>query len=177
MRFRGKKEDGGPSRESRRPVHRASIHHFAQKGRERLNSRLILSVTFVLIRATVGALRTNTSALDASCLSCRMPRLRIYVETTVPSAYYTSRSAPEMVEQRDQTRRWWRAAMHACELVSSVITLGELEEGRSEHVPARIAMIRSLDLLDVTPDVTQTARTYSVIASPRRLLGEEDGRA
>jgi predicted nucleic acid-binding protein len=161
-----------------------------------------------------------------------MPRQRIYVETTIPSAYYTSRSAPEMVKQRDATRRWWREAMHTCELLSSIITLGELEEGQSEHVPARIAMIRSLELLSVTPDINQTARTYTqrklmpsspptdalhlalashyncdvlvtwnyrhlanesklhhirlvnaqlglpvpVIASPRRLLGEENGR-
>jgi predicted nucleic acid-binding protein len=90
-----------------------------------------------------------------------MPTQRIYVETTIPSAYYTSRSSPEMIEKRDHTRKWWSAARKTCELVSSVITIGELEDGRSEHVPARIAMIRSLELLDVTPDVIETARTYT----------------
>lgn len=89
-----------------------------------------------------------------------MPRQRIYVETTIPSAYYTSRSAPEMVEQRDATRMWWQQAVASCEMVSSIITLGELEAGTSEHVPARLALVRSLELLDVTPAVSQTAETY-----------------
>jgi predicted nucleic acid-binding protein len=90
-----------------------------------------------------------------------MPTQRIYVETTIPSAYYTSRSSPEMVEKRVLTRTWWRQALASSELVSSAITIGELEEGASEHVPARVAIIRSLELLDVTADVRETARTYT----------------
>jgi predicted nucleic acid-binding protein len=90
-----------------------------------------------------------------------MPTPRIYIETTIPSAYYTSRSSAEMVEKRMLTRKWWSEALASSELVSSVITIGELEEGTSGHVPARVAMIRNLELLDVTADVRETARTYT----------------
>lgn len=90
-----------------------------------------------------------------------MPRPRIYVETTIPSAYYTSRSSPEMIERREWTRQWWKQAAASCELVSSVITLGELEEGASAHVPARVAMIRQLELLEVTTAVNESARMYT----------------
>lgn len=41
--------------------------------------------------------------------------------TTIPSAYYTSRSSPEMIEKRDRTRKWWSEAAPACELVSSPV--------------------------------------------------------
>jgi predicted nucleic acid-binding protein len=89
-----------------------------------------------------------------------MPRRRIYVESTIPSAYYTSRPGPDMAKRRDETRRWWREALATCELVSSVIVLRELQDGTSEHVPHRLALIRDLDLLDVTHDVNATASVY-----------------
>lgn len=89
-----------------------------------------------------------------------MHRPRIYVESTIPSAYYTSRTAPEMVERRDTTRRWWKKASVSCELVSSVVVLQELADGTSRHVPFRLSMIQDLDLLDLTPAVRMTADVY-----------------
>ncbi|WP_420126047.1 type II toxin-antitoxin system VapC family toxin [Longimicrobium sp.] len=89
-----------------------------------------------------------------------MPSQRIYVETTIPSAYYTNRTAPEMVERREITRRWWKEAVGNCELVASAVVLGELRDGTSEHVPFRLSLVRNLDLLDLTPAVYSTADVY-----------------
>lgn len=85
---------------------------------------------------------------------------RIYIDTTIPSAYYNSRSAPKMVRQREQTRRWWRSAVQTAELVSSVAVLEELERGTSSHVVHRMELVASLDLLDIDQRVMDFADIY-----------------
>lgn len=87
-------------------------------------------------------------------------RPRVYVETTIPSAYHTGRTDPAMLERREWTRRWWHHATAACNLVTSPVTLRELLRGRSRHVPARIALLEEMEVLNVTAPVLATARTY-----------------
>ena len=89
-----------------------------------------------------------------------MPRQRIYVETTIPSAYYTDRTDPVMVAQRDSTREWWRIASASCELVASPAVLRELANGTSRHVPARMALLGECPLLEITPAIMETAGVY-----------------
>jgi predicted nucleic acid-binding protein len=89
-----------------------------------------------------------------------MPKPRIYVETTIPSAYHTGRVDPAMVARREWTRRWWHFASAACELVSSPVVLRELLDGRSRHVSARIAFMDGIELLDVTVPIMATAQVY-----------------
>lgn len=89
-----------------------------------------------------------------------MPRPRVYVETTIPSAYYTDRTDQAMVAQRDSTRRWWHLASAGYELVTSFVVYRELLDGKSRHVPARLALLRDLKLLDVTAAVRETAQIY-----------------
>lgn len=89
-----------------------------------------------------------------------MNKPRIYVESSIPSAYYTSRTAPEMVKRRETTRRWWGEAMESCELVSSAAVVREVVRGTSRHVHARFAMIGSLTLVAVTDAAVDTARLY-----------------
>jgi predicted nucleic acid-binding protein len=89
-----------------------------------------------------------------------MPKPRVYIETTIPSAYYTDRSDPVMVARRDWTRRWWEKAVMDCELVTSAVVQRELLDGRSGHVPARLALLRGVELVEVTSPVRVTARTY-----------------
>jgi predicted nucleic acid-binding protein len=89
-----------------------------------------------------------------------IPRPRVYVETTIPSAYYTGRTDPAVLERRDWTRRWWHHAAAGCELVTSPATLRELLRGRSQHVPPRIALLEGLEILAITPPVLATAQAY-----------------
>jgi len=90
-----------------------------------------------------------------------LPRPRVYVETTIPSAYYTGRTGTDMVAQREWTRRWWHLATAGYELVTSFVVYRELLGGKSRHVSARLALLRDLELLDVTPAVRETAQTYA----------------
>jgi predicted nucleic acid-binding protein len=85
---------------------------------------------------------------------------RIYVETTIPSAYYTSRPGAEMSEKRLCTRKWWSEAAQTCELVSSPVVFRELARGKSAHVPSRLALIMDLTLLPITAEAMATAEVY-----------------
>lgn len=89
-----------------------------------------------------------------------MNKPRIYVESSIPSACYTSRTAPKMLERRDTTHRWWKEALESCELVTSAAVVREVVRGRSRHVHARLAMIGSLQFLPVTDAAMDTARLY-----------------
>ena len=55
-----------------------------------------------------------------------MPRL-IYIETSIPSFYYDTRTAVELRARRNWTRRWWDARLADDELVTSSVVLEELE--------------------------------------------------
>ena len=89
-----------------------------------------------------------------------MPKPRVYVETTIPSAYYTDRNDPAMVKRRDATRKWWSVATVASDLVTSPAVLRELSNGTSPHVPARLRLLSDLPVLEITPAVMSPAATY-----------------
>jgi predicted nucleic acid-binding protein len=89
-----------------------------------------------------------------------MPKPRVYVESTIPSAYYTGRTDPGMIKRHLETRLWWDAAVHSCELVTSVAVRQEIEDGTSRHVPKRLAMLGRLRFLDIIDAVLETAAVY-----------------
>jgi predicted nucleic acid-binding protein len=89
-----------------------------------------------------------------------MPKPRIYVETTIPSAYHTNRTDQAMLKRRDETRRWWEIALSTCELVTSGAVLRELARGRSDQVPRRRELVKELPLLLADEQVDQTVAVY-----------------
>jgi predicted nucleic acid-binding protein len=89
-----------------------------------------------------------------------MPKPRIYVDTTIPSAYHTNRTAPAMLKRRDETRRWWEIAISTCELVTSRAVLRELARGSSDQVPRRRELVKELPLLLADEQVDQTVAVY-----------------
>lgn len=89
-----------------------------------------------------------------------MPEPRIYVDTTIPSAYHTSRTDVKIVERRAHTRRWWELARHSCELLISGPVLRELAGGRPEEAALRLALVQDLGVLDSSVAVRSTANLY-----------------
>jgi predicted nucleic acid-binding protein len=89
-----------------------------------------------------------------------MTKPRIYLDTTVPSAYHTTRTDAESVERRTTTRQWWDLAVQSCELVVSPPVLRELNRGRSEMVVRRLKMLEGLGLLIPDDDIEDTAALY-----------------
>lgn len=98
---------------------------------------------------------------------------RVYVETTIPSAYFTSRTDPEMVARHLATREWWKAAAVSCELVTSLAVKQELAEGTSAHVAPRLALLDGLRVLDLEAPILDTAGVYvAQRLMPAKPLGD-----
>jgi predicted nucleic acid-binding protein len=89
-----------------------------------------------------------------------MPKPRIYVDTTIPSAYHTNRTDPGAVERRGTTRRWWQSAVRTSELLISDAMLQELSDGISDQVVLRLALVKGLEVLPSREDIAQTVAVY-----------------
>lgn len=85
---------------------------------------------------------------------------RVYVETTVPSAYFDTRTAPEMIRRREATRRWWATAAERYELVTSITVREELAKGPTEKAFASLRLIDDLQLLELNSEVFAAYSTY-----------------
>lgn len=90
-----------------------------------------------------------------------MPKLRAYIETTIPSFYHEPRTGPELVAWRNWTREWWMDAKQRYELITSSTVLRELAAGaRPQLVRLRMDLLRGIPLVFVRPPVAEIARTY-----------------
>ena len=86
-----------------------------------------------------------------------MRRQRVYVETTIPSYYHTSRTSPKMIAERDITREWWARATTRCELVTGVAVEDEVEAGPGAETALRVELLAPLTVLARTAEVDETA--------------------
>jgi predicted nucleic acid-binding protein len=89
-----------------------------------------------------------------------MGKPRVYVETTIPSFYHETRTAPQIVARRDWTRQWWTTALDEYDLVTSPAVLDELSAGPSDRSPDWLALIASLPVLPVEPAIAQIVQAY-----------------
>ena len=98
---------------------------------------------------------------------------RVYIETTIPSFYYETRPEPEMVARRNWTRAWWETKREDYERVTS----GPVFEELSAAVPYKgtgiLELLREVDVLPRTPEVTALAQHYiDQKVMPRGLYGD-----
>jgi hypothetical protein len=91
---------------------------------------------------------------------CGMIRPRVYVETTIPSAYFEVRTAPTVVARREWTRKWWSIATARYELFTSPAVIAELVAGRSERGAERAALVQHLPLLSIGRPVLEIVQAY-----------------
>jgi hypothetical protein len=57
---------------------------------------------------------------------------KVYIETTIPSFYFTTRTDPESVARKNWTQHWWDFKRRNYELVTSSAVLEELKRWDSE---------------------------------------------
>src|SRR4051794_4222163 len=88
--------------------------------------------------------------------------LRVYVETTIPSFYYDTRTTPAIVARREWTRERWSDAPERYELVTSIAVIGELRRGPAERHSEWLGLIRDLMVLPIDPAVDDIVDTYLV---------------
>lgn len=85
---------------------------------------------------------------------------RVYVETTIPSFYYESRSDASVIARREWTRQWWQDAGERYELVTSLAVVDELAAGLPERSQLWLALIGDLPLLPVNPAIAEIVTAY-----------------
>jgi predicted nucleic acid-binding protein len=85
---------------------------------------------------------------------------RVYVETTIPSFYHETRTAPEIVARREWTRQWWSAAADRYELVTSPAVLDELGSGPPDRSEVWLALVAHLPVLTVSPAIVEIVQAY-----------------
>lgn len=100
-----------------------------------------------------------------------MPRPRVYVETTIPSAYHDERLTPEIVRRRRWTREWWATAQNRHELVTGAVVIGELMAGPVHRQFLWVDLIRDLPVLEAEPPV-HTAYNACVL---NKLMPSREG--
>lgn len=85
---------------------------------------------------------------------------RVYIETTIPSAYFDTRTAPEMIRRREATRRWWAEAAERYELVTSVTVREELVVGPEKKALVWLRLIDHLPMLEFNSKVFASYSAY-----------------
>ena len=84
----------------------------------------------------------------------------IYIETTIPSYYFSQRKAAELAVLSKWTREWWDNERQRFELATSVAVLEELENGNHPLKKEKLAMVSGLKQLEVKPEIIVTVETY-----------------
>lgn len=98
---------------------------------------------------------------------------KVYIETTIPSFYHSTRTQPEQIARRIWTRKWWDEERDAYELVTSDIVLAELESGDHPEKDAKTALLRGIPVLAVTPAILEIEEAYIAQAfMPRERFGD-----
>ena len=88
-----------------------------------------------------------------------MPRL-IYIETSVPSFYFDTRTAVELHARRNWTVRWWDNPPDDDPRGISAVVLEELERAPDPKRSQCLGLISALPLLPYTAEVAEIVATY-----------------
>jgi len=87
-------------------------------------------------------------------------KTRVYIETSIPSFYYSLRADTESVARMNWTRRWWSEFAPQFTLVSSPAVIAELRRGTGETTGQRISLLKDVQLIQVTKQVEDVAEVY-----------------
>jgi predicted nucleic acid-binding protein len=85
---------------------------------------------------------------------------RVYIETTIPSFYFETRTEPEMVARKNWTREWWDNRSSDFECVTSISVIEELEKGTHPHKNKTLELINELQLLPVKDTIVAIVEAY-----------------
>lgn len=85
---------------------------------------------------------------------------RIYIDTSIPSNYYTLRTDEISVARKQRTRQWWSEYAGQSNLVSSAITILELRRGTSEATSIRLDLLKFVEMLPITGEIARISQIY-----------------
>lgn len=84
----------------------------------------------------------------------------VCIETTIPSAYVSTRGDPASLHRREETRRWWAEQLpfYDCCIAETVVL--ELKQGHWPGQAEALALVESLPRLIVDDEVIVVATRY-----------------
>ena len=98
---------------------------------------------------------------------------RIYIETTIPSAYYTLRTDAGTLARQQLTRQWWEKYADRFILTSSAVVLEELTRGKGEATQARLDLLEGIELLPITNQIQRIEQLYiEKLVMPKNRNGD-----
>lgn len=84
----------------------------------------------------------------------------IYIETSIPSFYFETRTDPENAARQNWTRRWFDKAILEHEVVTSAAVVVELERGEFHGRKEAIAMVSELAALVISEETYEIVDEY-----------------
>ena len=98
---------------------------------------------------------------------------RIYIETTIPSFYYTLRTDEESLVKQRATRHWWAQYADRFILTSSTAVVVELRRGKSKAAQARLDLLEGVELFESNSEIDQITQIYmDRFVMPQDPLGD-----
>ncbi len=97
----------------------------------------------------------------------------VYIETTIPGAYYDERDDVVSLFQRHQTRLWWAECRPRFELYTSEAVLAELRQGSFPCQAEALGLLEDVPVLPVDDEIAGVARVYiEHLVMPRGQMGD-----
>ena len=85
---------------------------------------------------------------------------RIYIETTIPSSYYTLRTDEESLIRQKLTRQWWDEYANQFILTSSTVVIEETEDGIGHLTSDRLALLEGIEIFTPNDDIVHISQVY-----------------
>jgi hypothetical protein len=85
---------------------------------------------------------------------------KVYIETSIPSFYCTTRTDLESIARKGWTQHWWDFKRAGCEVVTSEVVIEELEQGDYPTKKDALALINGTPALAVEPAILEIVKTY-----------------
>jgi hypothetical protein len=99
----------------------------------------------------------------------------IYIETSIPSFYFDTRTSAEMQAKRQWTREWWNAQKFDVELVIGLPVIRELEQIPTDKRAKALALIQLLPILPYPEEIDEILEVYFAHKlMPREAMGDAD---
>ena len=100
-------------------------------------------------------------------------RKSVYVETTIPGAYFDERDDVVSRFQRHQTRLWWATCKPRYDLYTSEAVVAELGQGNFPGQDESLSLLDGVSVLPVGEEIAGVARTYvEHLVMPKGQMGD-----
>jgi predicted nucleic acid-binding protein len=84
----------------------------------------------------------------------------VYIETTIPSFYFETRTSARAVAWREATRRWWSRHRSRYDLVTSAYVINELTAAPAAKSVQSLALLSGIRVIDTSPRIASIVSQY-----------------